>query len=229
MMLLDQEQESGGRQSPRVRETEMDFTAIVQTLIWAGVVSGLALFVLHKFANRFAAMVERVKKLGPAEFDVGQPAQHQIESKPESPPVGPELIPVVPGTVLEERVEMARQAVSALPSEQRLEQALRVAGFMGMVANLEWVNSQIYGSQIELLQMMTSRDIGIAEAQAKYEAVARHFPEQYRSYAFDAWLDWLVSRARVITRSGDLLSLTPLGRELLKYIVDRGYSFHRSL
>lgn len=205
----------------------MNWTAITQTLIWAALVFGLALIVLNKFANRFAAMFERVRKLGPAEFEVVQNPQHQIESRPTTPPSGVELIPVAPGSVLAERVEMARQAVQAVPPEQQIEQSVRVAGFMGLIANLEWVNSQIYGSQIGLLQIMSNRAVGIAEAQAMYNAAATQFADYYRSYAFEAWLDWLISNARVAIRSGDTLSIAPLGRELLKYIVDRGYAFHR--
>lgn len=207
----------------------MDLTAIAQTLIWACVVVGLVLFALHKFENAFASMVGRVRKVGPAEFEVGQAAQHQVESTPTSPPSGAELIPVTQGTVLAERVEFVRQGVNLLPPEQRLEQAVRAAGFMAVVASLEYANGQIYGSQLELLQLMNSRAVSISEAQAKYGEAAAQFAEQYRSYAFEAWLDWLINHTQLVIRSGDSLSISDLGRELLKYIAERGYPFHRSM
>lgn len=207
----------------------MNVTAVVQTTIWAIVVFALALIVINKFATPFRAMVERLKRLGPAEFDANPPAQLQTEAKKESPLTSTELVRVVPGSVLAERVEIAREAIRSLQPEQREEQAIRLAAFMALWANLEALNYQIYGSQLALLQTLNSRTVSIAEAQSYYESAAGHSPEQYREYPFERWLGWLVNTAQLAVRSGDTLSISSLGREFLKHLVERGYPMQRYL
>lgn len=76
----------------------------------------------------------------------------------------------------------------------------------------------IYRSQLLLLQEANQRLISLDEAKAFYDNAAKEYPNEYKTYTFDAWLNFIRLRG-LILQHGTMLEITLRGRDFLKFLV----------
>jgi hypothetical protein len=90
----------------------------------------------------------------------------------------------------------------------------------------ERMNAIILGSQLRLIELASGNSFGITDKEIAdiYQGAATQYPDYYRRFTFDAWLDFLTSSGLLQKRSDNAYSLTPVGRGFLKYLIDQGFS-----
>ena len=84
----------------------------------------------------------------------------------------------------------------------------------------------MFGSQIALLKRLNEVGpigLSIDMAQLIYNEAARNYPDIYKSYSFEQWLNFLLHTGLVM-RQENKLTITPYGNGFLQYIVLRQLS-----
>jgi hypothetical protein len=95
-----------------------------------------------------------------------------------------------------------------------------------MTAEFENIESNIFGSQIEILEELNGVVPGAASAariRPFYDRAAVVYPEFYGTYSFDAYMGFLVARTLVLRRNGDF-GITVRGRTYLMWRANQGKS-----
>ena len=138
-----------------------------------------------------------------------------------------QFIANIRGQFSPEQVEPATQVVRAeLDKTFGSDPADQVEGLVYAVASLNIQLSHernynlIYGSQLQLMELMIGSGIPVEVARRFYEEAKAAFPEVYRNYTFEQWIEFLLRSGLIAVQDGNYV-LTPYGRGLLKYIVDR--------
>ena len=200
---------------------------IAQTGIWGLVLYLLGNRALDKFQTSINRTLDRLKKAGPAEFDV-LPQVSQIETKLDPAATAPSALPAFAEDSLPAFFESKIR--EGLPgTDQRERETFLIRGLA--VAQIAWIfealNFLIFGSQLALLQAVNTTSLTIEQARTFYSQAAVTHHEFYASYPFESWLDWLITTAKFVTREGDDIYITDEGREFLKFLIARGYTFVR--
>ena len=97
-------------------------------------------------------------------------------------------------------------------------------GLVGFTHEITW--SSIYRSQLLILNDLLRRGalMPLTDAKTYYARAATENPELYRNYSFDGWLNFLVSRQLIIWHQSQMLEMTFMGRDFLKYLTHCGRS-----
>jgi hypothetical protein len=199
-------------------------TPVAQTLIWGGVVTYLANRAIGRFESAINRTLDRLKKAGPAEFEL--PAANQIETSVKPPSSSDSAALAIPAAVARMELNLRQSLADIAPSEHE-NHLLRLTAIAQLAWVFEVLNALIYGSQLALVQALNSTVMTVDQARVVYKHAVQVHPELYANYAFHSWLQWLVGTARFVEQNGDQLSITEEGREFLKYLISRGYSFTR--
>lgn len=106
-----------------------------------------------------------------------------------------------------------------------MEALIRHAAFIRLEAGHEWMHARLFGSQIAALKLLNGMDSlpldNIKDFAAKYIS---EWPDELKvRYGFDGWLSFL-SNNRVITVQDDRVSISELGRDLLRYMLEKRLS-----
>ncbi|MFL6260374.1 MAG: hypothetical protein ACJ76Y_11730 [Thermoanaerobaculia bacterium] len=195
--------------------------------IWAFMLYRLARHLVEKFQTPFEQIAQRIKRIGPAEFEsaLTQATEAARELSTSSPPA--EL-----GEEDQSLLGNFRSAINEwlqhVPDDRRQTELINLLANWQIGWWLEVTNFFVLGGQIALLQVLNSQPVSSARAREFYDEAAACFPDVYDSYSFDQWLAWLRDTAQLVSQSPDgSLAITELGREFLKYLIHRGYSFSR--
>ncbi len=86
------------------------------------------------------------------------------------------------------------------------------------ISAFEFIWVFIYRSQIVMLEALNKNPMKIEQLRPFYDEAAAQNPASYESYPFTSWLAFLKSRL-LIRENGDLVHITVLGREFLKYLI----------
>jgi len=196
------------------------------TLIWAVVVYRLGLSLITRFESAIAEAVKRLKKLGPAEFDLGQPAQNPERPKELEPASPPKLL-AAPDSMIGRLELPIREWLTTIPEGRREEELIKSLVNWQIGWNFEWVNSSVLGSQLQLLGALNSQPLSISQARAFYDHGVQANPDYYANYPFERWIAWLHEAAKLVRVVDEHVSLSEEGREFIKYVVSRGYPLSR--
>jgi len=84
-------------------------------------------------------------------------------------------------------------------------------GYIAASHNYTW--AIIYRSQLSLLGEMNRRvTMPISDARVYYDKAVAEFPDGYKSYSFDQWLEYLKREQLLIHHPSDMLEITHRGR-----------------
>src|SRR5205809_921626 len=94
-----------------------------------------------------------------------------------------------------------------------------------MTAEFENIESNIFGSQIEILEELNGASGAASAARLRpfYDRAAVVYPEFYGTYSFDTYMGFLVARTLVLRRNGDF-GITVKGRTYLMWRANHGKS-----
>jgi hypothetical protein len=113
-------------------------------------------------------------------------------------------------------------------NEDRIDRLVRLLAEARIATEFERIYRIIFGSQIRGLRILNQEGaIPIADARQRFNAVIKDFPDFYNSNSFDSWINFLIEVALVAKDNKDMLILTPLGKDFLHFLTQRGYSENR--
>lgn len=96
------------------------------------------------------------------------------------------------------------------------------AGTVSYLHDMSWAS--IFKSQLEALNELNVRGATTAETlRPFYNRAAAANPDVYKNYAFDSWLDFLMSHT-LVRKDGNVIQITVRGKDFLKYLVQLGRS-----
>lgn len=104
---------------------------------------------------------------------------------------------------------------------QKLERLRKYTQLLIFVRSSERIYHLIYGSQIRLLQKLNYSAENTENIKYFYDNAVEYFPDLYKDYSYDNYLDFLVS-FELITydRETNIISITEMGKDFLRYLVE---------
>lgn len=106
-------------------------------------------------------------------------------------------------------------------AQQRAERILKYAQLLTIVKDIEKIYQYIYGSQIRLLQKLNYAPEKTENVKYFYDSAAKYFPEIYKEYSYESYLNWLVNRGLIsYDREDKIISITETGKDFLIYLIE---------
>jgi hypothetical protein len=191
------------------------------------------------FRKGVETLIGRVRRaaLGSRSVDFAEPAaivseqqqQKQITKLTVSEPTAGEAPPPPPAPALRAIEETIAAAVSTSTASEDVKRAWLIRGVA--VARLEKAHETTYrlimGSQIGLLlQANTGATFEVDAARAIYDEAKTKYPEIYKAFEFEAWLNWPANIGLIKIDRGapnkSKITITDLGKDFLHYLVGVG-------
>jgi hypothetical protein len=222
----------------------MDVDRAVQTLAWPLVALVLFLTALFLFRRPVSDLIDRIRRMGYGDktIDLGDSPQTAAEQqkKLEDPPAAgpipnnPPPIPPQPSAavaVMESEIEAGFKAAN-MPRELERSWLVRAVAVNRLARGHEANYRLITGSQLALLlQANTTAPPTMADARQFYEQAKASFPEWYRAFPFETWLNWPVN-ADLLKANGvgqaQVFRITPVGQDFLHYLVDNSLTAQKN-
>ncbi|RTL14048.1 MAG: hypothetical protein EKK56_02485 [Flavobacteriaceae bacterium] len=105
--------------------------------------------------------------------------------------------------------------------QQKYERILKYSQLLIIVKGAEKIYSSIYGSQIRLLQKLNYSREKTEEIKYLYDNAVKYFPETYKNYSYDNYLNYLVVQGLIVFEDDkDYISITETGKDFLRYLVE---------
>jgi hypothetical protein len=189
----------------------------------------------------------RITELGPGGAKFAPPTAEQIPSPPpggveggvppgatpsspaaSGPAAAQEFIANVRSFISADQLDPAVQVVRAdVPNRAGNDLAAQKEVLVYTVASLNIQLSHernyniVFGSQIQLLAQANT-DMGVSQdvARETYELAKSRYPDFYSKSSFEQWIGFLENTG-LIRKNENIYLLTPYGRGLLRYMLDR--------
>jgi len=192
-------------------------TEVVHVLAWPVV----AFVAMWWFRPELRVLIVRFRRGAGLEFDpsAGQDAKAvpTTSTALTAPPY--DLLPLPPSAAtFVGQIRTAPRFQGATDAE-RIEQLLHAVGFLSFVADSERTESQIWASQVLLLEHLNAAAAGDALAALKarfYDPAAARFPEMFANYPFESYLAFLRTNELIVV-DGGVATITQRGRDYLAW------------
>lgn len=151
------------------------------------------------------------------------------ETSEKLPAIGAPPPPNEPVMVIEDGI---KAAIAASSDSFDVKQAwvVRALAVARLWRDHEIRYRTITGSQIELMLRANSPSpVDEASARSVYDIAAQNFPDTYRNFSFDTWLNWPINSGLMRRDHGTgRILITPLGQDFLHYLVDNGLTLPKT-
>ena len=118
-------------------------------------------------------------------------------------------------------IENETRISEVVDSQQKFERILKYSQLLIIVKSAERIYHLIYGSQIRLLQKLNYSNEKTDSVKYFYDNAVKYFPEIYKNYSYESYLDFLVNQGLVtLNNETDYISITETGRDFLRYLVE---------
>jgi hypothetical protein len=184
-----------------------------------------AAWIAWYFRDPIVAQLPRVTKVGPVALQPLASSQANATAPGKIP--NEDTIRKIEAAVPTELLQEARITIEGLFPNSRDGDLLTLSSALLIGGVFERTYNFVFGSQIALLQQLNSIPQTVEQARAYYERAGSAFPEIYKNYTFEQWLNFLQSFL-LTTKEGDRISITQRGRGFLRYIVENGYSIQKA-
>ena len=112
--------------------------------------------------------------------------------------------------------------------QNKYDRIYKYAKLVILIKSAEKIYSMIYGSQIRMLQRLNySQTESKAELKLYYDNAAKNNPKGYKDYPYEHYLDFLIQN-ELITMQNDNISITDIGKDFLRYIVEANLTVEKS-
>lgn len=199
----------------------------IEVLIWPLI---FMIFFLT-FKENIRKLIDRVQSVKGAGFHIETVAHREAKLAQTRETETSEEIDETVKPVIKESAERSKQASKAMSKTKKvLAQELSIKD---TELDFERVYSLIFGSQLELLQILnTPRD-----KEMSLELVGEYYVEDVKNKfdVFDTWslqdyLDFMYKRALIkLDDAHNTIALTPKGQDFLKFVEVRGYPTKKDL
>ena len=212
-----------------------EFLRLVDILKWP-VVAIVGVLIFRRGIETLMARVQRAA-LGSRAIDFAEPAalaseqqqQKQIAKPANAETNSGESPPPPPSPAMRPIEESIAAAVSASNAPEEVKRAWLIRAVA--IARLERAHETTYrlimGSQIALLlQANTGTAFDVDASRAIYEEAKAKYPEIYKAFEFEAWLNWPANtgllKIEPDTSNRSVIEITEIGKDFLHYLVGVG-------
>jgi hypothetical protein len=128
----------------------------------------------------------------------------------------------------EDRINQALESLELKTDSEKLKVLLTHHADLHIRNTFSEINHLIYGSQLALLQALNVQPDKVeSEFLASFfEGAKKQFPDFYKSYSFENYLNFLKATGLVNTEGGKYF-ITVLGRGFLRFITENGINTNR--
>jgi hypothetical protein len=210
-----------------LRETlTSSLVALINAGVWGFIVYKLGVKLLQYLDSSVGKQLSRLRRLGPAEFEI--PQQPQVDEEQRAlTPSAPASSLAAPDTMFGSYEAPIRAWLETLPAHSREDELVRSLVNWQMGWNFETINYSILGSQLQLLIALNSQALNAVQARAYYDQAVLSFPDYYHNHPYENWFGWLSNTVGLIKVAAESVEITESGRELLRYLFGRGYPLYR--
>jgi hypothetical protein len=123
--------------------------------------------------------------------------------------------------IFEERVIEDTLINKISPPEERADKLFRYAQALILVTHFNQTYALIYNSQIRILEFLnTSTSRHKDDLKPYYEQAKSDFPDMFEDYGFDDYLNFLVSNLLINVTPENIVEITVVGVDFLKFIIE---------
>lgn len=213
---------------------------IVQLIRWPAVALIVAVFAILIFRNSITNLLSRLKRVGVGAINLDTEtalaaASNQSETKPVDSGLTLKAAPDAQtedrlrqvrnfgmSPIVQEQQKLIRAEIEKLgvPQHEQIEILTRHLAVTQLLFGAEFIYRTIFGSQIAVLKFLNTSANGATRAQLSefYKNAKTQFPQLYKTYSFDQYLQYLLTQRLVTTQDHDRYFITVGGQEFLKWI-----------
>jgi len=197
-----------------------EWVSLVDTLKWPV----LALITVLIFRKPIVDLINRVTKVGYGSKSLEAKQQSEVkENKSEEVSV----IDRVVGLFRPETINMFKTAISQesefktlQTAEEKVERLTNYACVIYIMRHFDIIYNSIFGSQIRILEHVNSHSSQTkASVKFIYEHAKQNNPRFFETYSYDEYLAFLFN-FNLLRKDDDILSVTILGVDFLKYLTE---------
>lgn len=112
-------------------------------------------------------------------------------------------------------------------NEDKVEILHKYSQALYLILNFERFYNSIFGSQLYILERANTHAENRESLKRFYDSAVKTYPEFYSNYSYDQYLDFLILRDLIIFDDENNCSITWLGRDFLKFLVETGRSLNK--
>jgi hypothetical protein len=195
---------------------------VIAALNWPTVSLILGIAAIIIFSPQLKALLNRTSRITKIGWEAQEP--QQLPPPPSTPSAVAEYLRAFENELVrqqEERVraDLEERKITSLADREHILIKTLAAYQIGL--HFERVYNAIYGSQVALLAHLNARPGGDSEAGLKpfFDNARGTFPHVHDSSDFESYLGYLEA-STLIERNSAAVTITLVGREFLKYLVD---------
>lgn len=216
------------------------FIKLVELLRWPAAAVFVALALMIVFRSSLSQAIARLRRVRVPGFDAEtsdvtkEQVQAQASAKTDSsealhPAPAKDLGEPFMSSILVERTKVLLNdpQYKAITDQAEKERLLaRIIASLQYSLSFEQTFQVIFRSQIVALRVCNNSygPLPIANVHAIYATAVPPLDRLEGGYKFDRWLNFITVYAEFLRIDGDQVSITDLGREFLKYLIERRYS-----
>ena len=196
---------------------------LAESLAWPIIVGVL---VGCTFRKQIADFIGRVVKVGKEGVEATATTQIDTATVPSTETQLEHVLAELDPLIAEKMEELRRtlDGTDFQTPEARETILLTALAHSNVAAFFEAIFSQIFGSQIKLLEYLNTVEKSTVDTiKFYYSNAAQSWPAFYANYTIDQWLAFLQNFG-LINRADDEVAITGWGQALLKYIIHRRYN-----
>ena len=126
------------------------------------------------------------------------------------------------------QVENETQVAEIHNISAKYERMFNYSKVLYIIITFERLYNFIYGSQLNLLQHInTYSNLSIDELKPFYETAKSKYPDFYETYTFENWLQFLINMELINVNEDESYSITWIGRDFLKFIIEVAFSMNK--
>lgn len=113
--------------------------------------------------------------------------------------------------------------------QNKYDRIYKYSKLLVMIKSFEKVYDTIYGSQIRLLQRLNHTSVETKSSLKLYfENAAKNYPEAYKTYSYDKYLNYLNAKGLIIMEENDEnIQIAHFGVDFLRYILEANLSVEK--
>lgn len=201
-------------------ETVFDWIQLADTLKWPVII----IIGLLIFRKPIVDLINRITKVGYGNKSV-EAKQQTTASEKKIEEVS--NIDRVVGLFRPETIEMFKEAITNESevdnlnnSEEKIERLTNYSCILYIMRHFDIVYSDIFGSQIRILEHVNSHSSQTRESvKFFYENAKKNNPKFYENYSYEQYLNFLFNFT-LLREDDDILNITILGVDFLKYLTE---------
>lgn len=225
--------------SPKATVVVNDYSTyfeIAKIVIWPIVVLIIVLMLKKTIIN----LLERINKIGFAGV-AAEAVQQKENAERIVPEQGPknqtknEVLEKGLGIFSDYTLERASNVVddeskvkTFETTEAKVEILHKYSQALYLILNFERFYNLIYGSQLYILERVNTHAETRDSLKRFYDSAVKSYPEFYSNYSYDQYLEFLITRELIIFDEKENSSITWLGRDFLKFLVETGRSLNKA-